>query len=248
MEIKKSKDEELKAKVTAAFNEADTMEGFEDINGSTMAIPFVRILQSLSPQLNKQKPEYIQGAQVGDWFNTTTKEIYGPEINVLVLKFERIFIEWKPNRGGFVGYHTPENAERLAVDTTFGNWKTKEGNELQENYVYMILVEGHEGEGISVLSLSSSAIKVAKEWNRLMTTHIMENGQKAKPYYLVWKLGTDYKENEKGAWYVPTVKFMRYIDEVQYALAQTERKMLPSKRIDYAQIEGKQDSIDSDKF
>ena len=244
----KDKDEELKAKATVAFNEADTMEGFEDINGSTMAIPFVRILQKLSPQLNKQKPEYIAGAEEGDWFNSTTKEVYGPSINAIVLKFERIYIEWKPNRGGFVGYHTPENAERIAVDTTFGNWKTKDGNELAENYVYMILVEGHENEGIMVLSLSSSAIKVAKEWNRLMTTHIMENGQRAKPYYIVWQIGTDYKENEKGSWYVPTVKFVRYIDEKQYSLTQTERKALPSKKIDYAQLESKQDTINSEQF
>lgn len=238
-------DEKIKA---AIFNANDSMEGFEDINGSTMAIPFVRILQKLSPQLNKQKQEFIDGAEEGDWYNSTTKEVYGPEINVLVLKFERVFIEWKPNRGGFVGYHTPENAERIAVDTTFGNWKTKEGNELSETYVYMILIEGHEAEGIVVLSFSSSAIKVAREWNRLMTTHIMADGQRAKPYYLVWNLSTDYKENEKGSWYNPKLKFMRYIDERQYALAGSERKALPSKKVDYAQIEGKSDALETSAF
>ena len=244
----KAQDEQLKAAATAAFNEADTMEGFEDINGNTMAVPFVRILQKLSPQLNKQKPEYIQGAEEGDWFNSTTKEVYGPTINVVVLKFERIYIEWKPNRGGFVGYHTPENAERVAADTTFGNWKTKDGNELVENYVYMILIEGHEAEGIVVLSLSSSGIKMAREWNRLMTTHIMENGVRAKPYYLVWKLESDYKENEKGSWYMPKAKFVRYINDAQYALASTERKALPSKKVDYAQIEDKNNAIDTSEF
>ena len=241
-------DEKLKTAAQAAFNEADSMEGFEDINGSTMAIPFVRILQDLSPQLNKKKPEYIEGAEAGDWLNSTTKEVYGPEINVIVLKFERIYIEWKPNRGGFVSYHTPENAERLAVDTTFGNWKTKEGNELTENYVYMILIEGHEAEGIVVLSLSSSAIKVAKEWNRLMTTHIMSNGQRARPYYLIWKLSSEYKENDKGAWYQPSIKFVRYINQQQYELTGTERKALPSKRVDYAQIEAKQSSLETSEF
>ena len=241
-------DEKLKTAAQAAFNEADSMEGFEDINGSTMAIPFVRILQDLSPQLNKKKPEYIEGAEAGDWLNSTTKEVYGPEINVIVLKFERIYIEWKPNRGGFVSYHTPENAERLAVDTTFGNWKTKEGNELTENYVYMILIEGHEAEGIVVLSLSSSAIKVAKEWNRLMTTHIMSNGQRARPYYLIWKLSSEYKENDKGAWYQPSIKFVRYINQQQYELTGSERKALPSKRVDYAQIEAKQSSLETSEF
>jgi len=251
MELKKEEqkvqDEKLKAAADMAFNDTDTMEGFEDINGNTMSIPFVRILQKLSPQLDKKKPEYIQGAEEGDWFNSVTKEVYGAAINAVVLKFERVYIEWKPNRGGFVGYHTVENAERIAVDTTFGNWKTKEGNELSENYVYMLLIDGHEKEGVVVLSLSSSAIKVAREWNRLMTTHVMSNGQKAKPYYLVWNISSDYKENDKGTWYMPKIKFMRYINEEQYAITGTERKALPSKKVDYAQIEQKS-SIDTSEF
>ncbi len=232
------------------FNPNDSMEGFEDITSSTMAIPFVRILQKLSPQLNKQKPEYIEGAEEGDWFNSTTKEVYGPEINVIVAKFEHVFIEWRPNRGGFVGYHTPENAERLTVDTTFGAWKTAKGNDLIETFIYMGLIEGHEAEGVVVLSFTSSAIKMAKEWNRLMTTHIMSNGERARPYYLIWKLSSEYKENEKGSWYAPKVKFVRYIDEKQYALTSQERKALPSKKVDYAQLDVKSDSdaIDSSDF
>lgn len=223
----------------ANFDANDTNEGFEQINNGTMAIPFVRILQKLSPQLDKQKPEYVIGAEEGHWYNTTSKDVLGSSFNCIVLKYERIYIEWRPNRGGFVAYHDPDNAERIAIDKTFGNWKTKDGNLLQENYVYMILIEGHENEGICVLSLSSSAIKVAKEWNRIMTTHVMDNGQKAKPYYLVWELTTDYKKNEKGSWYVPAFKFVRYIDEQQYNITKTERLALPSRQIDYTQIEHK---------
>lgn len=237
--------EELKtaeAVVKAAiFNAQDTLDGFEEIGGRTMAIPFVRILQKLSAQLNKQKQEFIDGAEEGDWFNTTTK-VYGPEVNVIVLKFERVYIEWKVNRGGFVNYHSPENAERLAVDTTWGNWKTKEGNELAETYMYMCLIEGQEAEGVVVISFSSSAIKVAREWNHLMTTHIMDDGKRAKPYYLVWKLSTDYRENDQGSWYSPKVKFLRYISEAQYAVAGHERLALPSKKVDYAQLDSRLDS------
>ena len=221
------------------FDANDTMEGFEDINGSTMSIPFIRVLQKLSPQLNKNKPEFIGEAAEGDVFNTTTKEVYGPNLAVVVLKFEHVFIEWKPNRGGFVSYHTPENAERLAVDKTFGKWKTKDGNDLVENYVYLLLIEGHESEGPVVLSLSSSMIKLAREWNRLMTTHIMDDGSRARPYYLVWKLTTKYNENDKGTWYSFDVAFSRYIDERVYAITKQERVALPSRKVDYAALEDK---------
>lgn len=236
----------LKVDLDMFKTDVDTMEGFEDISGNTMSIPFIRILQKLSPQLDKQKPEFIEGAEEGQFFNTVTKQVLGNSVECIVLKFEHIYIEWKPNRGGFVGYHTVENAERLAVDTTFGNWKTKDGNELQENYVYMLLIAGHEQEGPVVLSLSSSAIKMARNWNRLMVTHVMENGKKALPYYLIWNLSTEYQKNDKGTWYAPAVKFVRYIDEAQYGITTKERIALPGKRVDYAQLEHKPEAEDTE--
>lgn len=236
----------LQANVLGFEVENDTMEGFEQINTATMAIPFVRILQKLSPQLDKQKPEYIEGAEEGMYFNTITKELYGAKVPLIALKFERVYIEWRPNRGGFVGYHTPENAERLTVDHTFGNWKTKDGNILQETYAYMVLIAGHEKEGLCVLSLASSSLKTAREWNRLMTTHVMPDGKRALPYYLVWELGTEYMKNDKGSWYRPSVKFVGYITEGQYGAAKQERLALPSRKIDYAQLEGKSENADEE--
>lgn len=226
----------------------DTMEGFESIDQSTMAIPFLRILQSLSPQLNQKKAEYIEDAEEGSFFNTVSKEVYGDTIKAIVLKFERVFIEWLPERGGFVNYHTPENAERLAIDKTFGAWKTEDGNDLQENYVYFLLIDGQEAEGVIVLSLSSSAIKKAKEWNRLMTTHILDNGNRALPFYLVWEIKTEYRENDKGNWYSISMKFNKYINEKQYALLIPERKALPDKRVDYESLEGEKKDADGIPF
>jgi hypothetical protein len=229
------------------INEAvDNFEGFEQINANTMAIPFVRILQSLAPQLNKNKPQFIEDAEEGDWFNTVTKELYGEEIEVIVLKFEHVYIEWLPERGGFVSYHSPENAERLAIDKTFGHWKTEDGNDLQENYAYICMIVGHEEEGIVVMSFSSSAIKMAREWNRLMTTHVMDNGKRALPYYLVWNLKATYTENDKGSWYTPNVSYVGYIDEGQYGLLSKERKALPDRNVDYEQIADSTSEDDGD--
>ncbi len=215
----------------------DTVEGFEEISSATMAIPFVKVLQSLSPQLNRNEPGYIPEAEEGMFFNTVTKQLFRNTIKVIVLKFERVFIEWLPERGGFLNYHSPENAERLAVDKTFGKWKTVDGNSLQENYVYFVLIVGRESEGVIVLSLSSTFIKIAKEWNRLMTTHIMDNGERAKPYYVIWKLKTEYQTNDKGNWYTFKVAMETYINEKQHSLIVPERKALPTRQMDYAQIE-----------
>lgn len=224
------------------FKKEDSAEGFEDITTQTMAIPFIRVLQTLSPQLNKKKPEYVLGAQEGMFFNTVTKQIYGPAIDVIVLKFDRIYIEWLPERGGLVNYHSPEHAEQVAEDkSVFGAWKTNTGNNLQENYVYFVIVVGKEQEGVAILSLASTGIKIAREWNRLMTTHIMENGRRALPFYLVWTLETEYRENDKGNWYTFNVRTKNYISEKQYGQVAKERKMLPSRQIDYSQLASPED-------
>jgi hypothetical protein len=220
--------------------EQDSWDEFREINQGTMSVPFVRILQSLSPQTKKNDPGYVEGAEEGLFFNTVTKRVYGGAISFIPLKFEHVYIEWRPNRGGFVGYHDLSNAERLAVEKDFGKWKTADGNLLQENYVYMGVIAGYESEGVVVLSLSSSMIKTARDWNRLMTTHVMPNGRKALPYYIVWRLDAEYVSNDKGSWYVPKVAFERYITEAQYAVVGTERKALPARQVDYAQLESKE--------
>ena len=45
-------------------------------DSSEMQIPFVRLLQALSPQLNKKKAEYIEGASSGDAFNNVTNQYW----------------------------------------------------------------------------------------------------------------------------------------------------------------------------
>ena len=76
--------EVTKAKGTAVS--ADLMDDIFESAGegasfdsSEMQIPFVRLVQALSPQINKKKPEYIDGVSQGDAFNTVTKEYWDGE-------------------------------------------------------------------------------------------------------------------------------------------------------------------------
>jgi hypothetical protein len=226
------------------FNAADKLEGFEDINASTMAIPFIRILQTKSPQLDKRAPEYIEGAEEGQFFNNVTKKIYGEKINLIILKFEHIYIEWLPARGGFVGVHSPENAAKITISKEFNNWQTEDGNILQENYCYFCLVEGEEEQGPVIMTMCSTALKTAKNLNRLITSHVMPNGNRALPYWLVIEFSSLYKTNDKDSWYIPTATIAGYINEEQYNVTKQERLALPDRKVDYAQLEGGKSSDD----
>jgi hypothetical protein len=222
----------------------DTMEGFGDLNSSTMAIPFLKLAQDLTPQTKKTKPEYIEGLEVGQFFNSVTNKIYGSHLEVIIVKFERVYIEWLPNRGGFVGYHSPDAAKNIADDMTFGKWKTKEGNDLVEYYAYYLLINGHEVEGPIIMSLTSTAIKAAKALNRAMSTHIMENGKRAMPFYLIYNVESAMQTKGQNDYYGYKFSFKSYINEEQYKLVGTERLALPDKPVDYAQLENKSTEAD----
>lgn len=214
----------------------DGMEGFEGIDPSTMSIPFLKIAQPQGAQTIKGKAEYIDGLEHGMFFNSVTKFVYGEEIEVIVLAFERLFLEWMPDRGGFVAAHSYENADRIATSREFGEWKHGE-NDLVETYTYFVLVVGHEAEGPCVLSLTSTNIPIAKAWNRQMTTTVMSNGIKARPYYLRFRLRTDFTEKGQFTWYKIRPEFAGYVDESQYAIVKPERAALPDRSVDYAKIE-----------
>ena len=60
-------------------------QGMETIGAEDMQIPFLRILQPLSPQLIKNDPKFIKGASAGDIFNTVTGQFWEAEEGINVL-------------------------------------------------------------------------------------------------------------------------------------------------------------------
>ena len=52
----------------------DQGKGLAAVDMESTAIPFLKILSSMSPQTKKQKSEYVEGAEEGMIFNTVTEE------------------------------------------------------------------------------------------------------------------------------------------------------------------------------
>ena len=68
----------------------------EETTTEDFAIPFVRVLQNGSPQVNKQKGEYVEGAEPGKLYNTVTNGLYDGTKGILVVPcaYVKKFIEW----------------------------------------------------------------------------------------------------------------------------------------------------------
>ena len=132
--------------------------GFEDMDSSTMSIPFLKLLQSTSPECKKSNEKYVEGAKPGMFINSVTKELYD-ECVVMVMAFEHNYCEWTPNRGPLVARHPKEAFSQICINPKeFGRYMTGNGNDLVETYTYYLLIEGAESEGPVCLSLTKTVI------------------------------------------------------------------------------------------
>ena len=183
--------EVTKPKETSVSNEAYDYgdykhAGFEGTKITDLSIPFMNVLQPMSPEVVDEK---VPGSRAGDLLNSVTQEIMKQPLIVIPVFKEAAVVEWVPRNkgGGLVGRHELDSEMyREAIAKNGGSrippkdaegkripFKSPAGNDLVETYyVYCLILdeEGKETEGYCVLSFSSTKIKVHKDWMTSMYT------------------------------------------------------------------------------
>lgn len=223
--------------------QADGLGGFESMTSDVIAFPFIKVLQQLSPQLNSRKPEFVEGAKQGMLYNNITNAVYEPPVEVVVGRFDHYFIEWRPERGGFCGAHAPDDiSARLAQGLLVRNDRNQiidpgTKNIFSETYVYYVIFPNDVSQGVCLLSLSSTQLKEARRWNRLLlSTYIPGTNRRAQPYFLRWNVTTPLMSNDKGDWCGLRVDFAGFVGPETLQLVADERKALPQAKPDMALI------------
>ena len=79
-------------------------------------LPLIRLLQKGSPQVDERGSDYVAGARAGDfWFKNAEQEIVAGDVGFTFwpLGYHKNYVEWRPNRGGYVTAHLdpPPEAE-----------------------------------------------------------------------------------------------------------------------------------------
>ena len=183
--------------------------GLEEADSESYAIPFLQVLQSLSPQLKKKNAAYIKGAAEGDFLQTVTKETFNGEKGVLIIPvhFTRLFTEWVPRDqgGGFRGVHAqsdPIVATGLRDDS--GRLHIENGNILTDTRYHYCLLLTEEGPQAVLLSFTSTQIKKSKQWLTVMRSLKLANKQgrlfNPPTYSHIYRLTTAEESNSKGTW------------------------------------------------
>lgn len=180
-------------------------QGFEGTSGSDLAIPFLGILQSNSPQVEDNSPE---GSKAGQFFNSVTRELVDGEVGIVVqpVYMEHAYVEWTPRTkgGGFVGMHSADSeVVKAALAAAGGDKFTKlqsgENDLIETHYVYVLILDekGEETQGFALISFSSTKIKPYKNWLTAMRM------LKGKPPLFANRavLKTVKQKNEKGTFF-----------------------------------------------
>tara|TARA_R100000353_G_scaffold173842_2_gene140664 strand:- start:69 stop:857 length:789 start_codon:yes stop_codon:yes gene_type:complete len=183
--------------------------GLEEASADDYAIPFLRVLQSMSPQLKKSDGKYIQGAEEGNLFNTVTETVYdGTEGVVLIpCAYKKKFIEWitRENGGGFVDDSHPATILKSCKKDDSGRFILENGNQISETAEYYCIVAQDENAPEQVLlSLTSSQLGFSRRWNTMLNNARVQNAKgetvPAPMFSYMYNLTTIPQSNDQYSW------------------------------------------------
>ena len=229
----------------------DPNEGFEEADSTSYAIPFLIVLQKLSPAVDKDESTYVKGAKPGMIMNTVTKDLY-ETVTVVPVHYRKTFIEWvlRENGGGFRGENDPAVGRELQ-STCSVNDKNQfilpNGNQLSEAANHYVLVEGEAGWEPVLISMSSTQLKASRQWMTQMkqATVATPNGmQKASMFAYRWTLGTESQSNDKGKWFGWTLERDEQVDTIELVTdARITREAVAMNRITYDRTQAEENAL-----
>jgi hypothetical protein len=210
--------EEPKKSMVLPDLDDDFGAGLEGADHASFAIPFLIILQPLSPQIDT-----VEGAKAGMLLNTIGQQLL-KEAHVVPCAFTRKYLRWAPRDegGGYRGEYSPglvETGQIAGVELRDGRYYIGK-DELKDTRNHFCLLIDEEAETYTpvIVSLSSTQIKKSKRWASLMSSKRArdkrDNQLKTEASYrYAYTISTLKESNDKGAWWGCEVTDYRRIDK-----------------------------------
>jgi len=208
-----NKNEIAEAKTTAMSTFDDSLlsggTGLEETTTEDFAIPFIRVLQPMSPQLQKKHGSFVEGASAGDLYNTVTGEAFDGDkgISIIPCAYNKKYIEWIPREkgGGLVNAgHDISILSKCTRDDESRRYYTPEGNEIVETAQFFILVVAGETAQQAVLAFTSTQLGVSRKWLTMLRMARVQNSKgesvEAPMFAYTYRLTTTTQSNDKGSW------------------------------------------------
>ena len=186
--------------------EADANQGAQNISQEDLALPFLKVLGQLSPEVNKRDAKHVEGAEPGKIINTVTNELFD-EIQIVPCHYKRQYIEWQDrgtSTGAPVAIHEADS-DIISQTTRGKDYKDRlpNGNYLDNTAQHFVLALGKTPQ-TALISMKGTQLKVSRKWNSIMMGIKMQGktGLFTPPTYShIYNLKTVQMSNDKGTWF-----------------------------------------------
>ena len=167
-EVEKAKANEVA--ISRAF-EQDAQAGFEKMGQDDLALPFMKILTNMSPEIGE-----VDGASPGMLYNSVTNELYSGEKGVVVIPcaYFRQYIEWEPRgqgSGAPINIHPATSDILSKTHRESGENKDylENGNYVENTANHYVMVLDNNGvPNPALIVMKSTQLKKSRKWNSMM--------------------------------------------------------------------------------
>ena len=201
--------EKKSAPLPANMFEDDAAKGLGAIGQEDLALPFLKILGQLSPEVNKRDGKYVEGAEPGMIYNSVSGELYDgvKGIDVIPCFYKLEYIEWK-DRGEGLGAPVAiydSSSDIMSKTKPDANYKDRlpNGNYIEKTASHFVIVAG-DSPSTALISMKSTQLKISRKWNSMMSGIKMKgaNGMFTPASFShIYRLKTTQMSNDKGTWF-----------------------------------------------
>jgi len=202
--------EKQSAPLPANVFEEDAAKGLGNIGQQDLALPFLKILGQLSPEVNKRDGKYVEGSEPGMIFNSVSGDLYDgvKGIDVVPCFYKLEYIEWKDR--GSDGSGAPvkiydSSSDILSKTAPDANYKDRlpNGNYVEKTASHFVIVLGNS-PSTALISMKSTQLKISRKWNSMMSGLKLKgkNGLFTPASFShIYRLKTTQMSNDKGTWF-----------------------------------------------
>ena len=201
--------EKKSAPLPANMFEEDAAKGLGAIGQDDLALPFLKILGQLSPEVNKRDGKYVEGAEPGMIFNSVSGELYDgvKGLDVIPAFYKLEYVEWKDRgegAGGPVSVHD-SSSDIMSQTKADANYKDRlpNGNYVEKTASHFVIITG-DSPTTALISMKSTQLKISRKWNSMMSGIKLKgkNGLFTPASFShIYRLKTTQMSNDKGTWF-----------------------------------------------
>ena len=183
------------AQLPATTFEQDAGKGLGRLTQEDLALPFLKILGQLSPEVNKRDGKYVKGSEPGMIFNSVSGELYDGTkgISVIPCFYKLEYIEWKDRgegSGAPVSIHSSASdiMSKTKMDANFKD-RLPNGNYIEKTASHFVVIT--QPTAATALISMKAGIKM-KGKNGMFTPASFSH---------TYQLRTVQQSNDKGTWF-----------------------------------------------